>query len=318
MENNINIGGSTLTKENDTKCAPSKEYEDGSCLKIDALKNLAKIFNATHNENINIKQSKENLVDQLEDKMKEKYNCNDQICWTKQEFINKLDEDILEDIMDHTFLPEGPGKKHGWLSTSNINEVIEQYHDIHKDFVFLGAVPYDFDDLKQLEIKDLNFTKLEKDGKHKIGMVINLDEHYKAGSHWVALFADLKQKQVYFFDSVGKVPGHRIRKFVNRITKYLYRKKYNKDLDVNDVLKEMKNIDTTNMNQKYVNNLLKGGFDIRYNHIQHQFNNSECGVYSINFILRLVEGESFDNIINNITKDEVMNKNRKIYFRNIN
>jgi hypothetical protein len=69
---------------------------------------------------------------------------------------------------------------------------------------------------------------------------------------------------------------------------------------------------------KQINNLIGGGFDIRYNHIQHQFNNSECGVYSINFIIRLVGGESFDSVINNITKDEEMNANRKIYFRNVN
>ena len=35
-----------------------------------------------------------------------------------------------------------------------------------------------------------------------------------------------------------------------------------------------------------IKNLFKD-FDIRYNTVQHQFNNSECGVYSINFVIRL-------------------------------
>jgi hypothetical protein len=56
-------------------------------------------------------------------------------------------------------------------------------------------------------------------------------------------------------------------------------------------------------------------FDVRYNKIQHQFKNSECGVYSMNFIIRILEGDTFDDIINNITNDDKMNENRNIYFR---
>jgi hypothetical protein len=57
-------------------------------------------------------------------------------------------------------------------------------------------------------------------------------------------------------------------------------------------------------------------YDVRYNKIQHQFKNSECGVYSMNFIIRLLGGETFDDIVNNITDDITMNNCRKIYFRN--
>ena len=38
--------------------------------------------------------------------------------------------------------------------------------------------------------------------------------------------------------------------------------------------------------------------DIRYNQTRHQYKNSECGVYSVNFILRLLKGDSFDKITN--------------------
>jgi hypothetical protein len=67
---------------------------------------------------------------------------------------------------------------------------------------------------------------------------------------------------------------------------------------------------------KLANELKK--FDIRYNTIQHQLNNSECGVYSMNFVIRLALGETFDEITTNITKDPEMNNCRSIYFRNIN
>ena len=56
--------------------------------------------------------------------------------------------------------------------------------------------------------------------------------------------------------------------------------------------------------------------DIIYNQVRHQFSNSECGVYSMNFIIRLLHGETFDDITENITKDTEMNACRKSYFRN--
>ena len=124
--------------------------------------------------------------------------------------------DEKEDVEENTFRPKGPAKKYEWLSTTHINDVIEQYQNVHKNFIFLGAVPYDFEDLAVLGIHDLNFDTLIKDGKTKIGLVINLDNHDQGGSHWVSLFADLEKRQVYFFDSVGQPPRKRIRKFMER------------------------------------------------------------------------------------------------------
>jgi hypothetical protein len=103
-------------------------------------------------------------------------------------------------------------------------------------------------------------------------------------------------------------------------------KKYNEKLPINDILNKIKDNNDNKINEKYkkfennpyIKKIIDGNFDIRYNNIQHQFKNSECGVYSINFIVRLVQGENFDNVINNITYDDKMNENRKIYFRNVN
>jgi hypothetical protein len=325
MENKLklNHNNSNKIKKNDSKlisamkCAPSKKYTDGSCFTIDSLKKIAENYNKRNTEKININLSKEKLIKELETKLADK--CSEQTCWLKLDLVKQIDD---EDIQVNTFRPNGPSKKYEWLSTTHINEVIEQYQHVHTDFIFLGAVPYDFDDLPILGISDLNFDELEKQKKTKIGIVFNLDEHYKEGSHWVALFVDLTQNHIYFFDSIGKKPFKRIRKFINRITKYLYNKKYHQKLYINDIISKIKNIPDNKINKlihtnKYLKNILTN-FDIRFNNIQHQFKNSECGVYSINFIIRLVSGESFDDIINNITKDDKMNLNRRLYFRNIN
>jgi hypothetical protein len=304
----------------DMKCAPSKKYSDGSCFTFESLKKIASNYNKKNANKINLNLSKSELVNELENRLANK--CSDQTCWLRLDVVKELDN---EDIETNTFRPKGPSKKYEWLSTTHINEVIEQYQTIHKDFLFLGAVPLDFDDLPVLGISNLNFAELEKQGKRKIGLVINLDEHWKDGSHWVGLFTDLEKNQIYYFDSLGKKPLKRTRKFVNKIAKYMYQKKYGEKLPINDIIQKIKSLNKTGgKNNKsidsntHVKNLLNGNFDIRFNHIQHQFENSECGVYSINFIIRLVSGESFDNVINNITKDEQMNANRKIYFRNVN
>lgn len=303
--------------EPDMKCAPSKKYSDGSCFTLDSLKKIALNYNKKNTNKIDVNMSKAQLVAELEKRLDNK--CSDQTCWLRLDIVKELDN---EDIESNTFRPKGPSKKYEWLSTSHINEVIEQYQQIHNNFLFLGAVPLDFEDLPVLGISNLDFADLEKQGKTKIGLVINLDEHWKDGSHWVGLFSDLKANQIYYFDSLGKKPLKRTRKFVNKIAKYLYAKKYGEKLPINDILQKIKKVGGKNdkniESNSHLKKLMDGNFDIRYNHIQHQFDNSECGVYSINFIIRLVSGESFDNVINNITKDEEMNANRKVYFRNVN
>jgi hypothetical protein len=302
------------------KCAPTKEYKDGSCLSLKQLVKIANKYNKTNDDDlIDINQSKESLVIELENKLAN--NCSNQVCWLRLDIVKELND---EEINNNTFRPKGPSNKYDWLSTTHINNVIEQYQNKYNDFYFIGAVPYDFEDLSVLGLKNINFNELEENGKTKIGMVINLDEHYKTGSHWVSLYFNLIKSQIYFFDSVGREPEKRIRKFINKITKYLYKKKYGIKLPLNDVFKKLNSLKKFNSEKlnltlkKYthIKNLLDG-VDIQFNNIQHQFKDSECGVYSINFITRLVADELFESVIKDIKKDDEMNKFRSLYFYNV-
>lgn len=269
----------------DTKCAPSKEYNEGSCFTLEDLIDLSKSYNKINQNNkIRIKENKKYLLKELTSRMRENYKCMDQVCWVKTNIIKNLNN---KNLINNTFRPNGPKKENQWLSTTDINKVMKQYEDKYKDFKFLGAVPYDFEDLPYLETYKFDISKLNN--KNRFGMVINLDEHYKAGSHWVSLFADVNKKQIYYFDSVGIKPGKRVARFVKGIYSRMLEEGYND----NDL-------------------------DIRFNKKQHQFKNTECGVYSMNFIIRLLNGEKFDKIVNNITKDDKMRLCRKSYFRNNN
>lgn len=275
----------TLTEE-DKKCAPSKKYVNGSCIPIEYLLKIVEAYNkhnptnkidiSTSHEILNPNKYKLYLVKQLKIKIPQ---CDNQRCWLTQSFMKDLRGIDREDLMGNTFRPEGPAGKFTWLSTSNIDMVMMQYEEKYPDFKFLGAVPIDVDDLTMYGIKDLEFGK---DNKARYGIVYNLDEHYKSGSHWVAMYFDIKKGNIYYSDSYGLPPEKRIVVFMNRISAYLKK-----------------------------NNIKP---NIEYNRTQHQRGSSECGMYSLYFIISLLEGASFEEATKKRIPDELVNKQRDIYF----
>ena len=54
--------------------------------------------------------------------------------------MNKLDKDLKP-----VYPSSWNSNKNEWLSTSNIEKVCNQFEDKYNDFMFLGAVPIDFD-----------------------------------------------------------------------------------------------------------------------------------------------------------------------------
>lgn len=289
------------------KCAPSKIYEDGSCYSLNTLIEIATAYNEQQKNNIiKINNNKKDLVQQLE-----KILGKCQSCWLGMSNIDKLNlkEETLIEMNNNTFRPEGPSTQYEWLSTNHIDDVVKQYENVYNDFIFLGALPNDFETQPYYNFKNLDFNDFIKNGKTKCGMVINLDPLELGGSHWVALYFDLSNNKIYFFDSIGKPPDRRIKRFITKIFMFMSKRK-NLNIDIKNIIKNIKKNKKTDLSNIFDN------FDIRFNNIQHQFKNTECGVYSINFILRCVKGESFDDITKNITNDDDMNNCRNVYFRN--
>lgn len=277
------------------RCAPSKTFSEGSCFTYENLVSIANVYNNNYDDKIKISDNKKDLLIELTHKMKKRFYCNDQLCWMRSTIVKQTQDD---DILKNTFRPNGPKKKFEWLSTSDINKVMEQYEFKHKEFMFLGALPYDFEELPIYKMNELDLQELKKDKISKIGAVINLDTHDMSGSHWVALYINTLNHEIYFFDSFGKKPGKRISMFIRKILAHMHK---SKQFNANNFIRKYENTDD---------------YDVRFNKIQHQFKNSECGVYSMNFIIRLLGGETFDEIVNNITNDDDMNACRKVYFKN--
>ena len=281
------------THDKDKRCAPSQKFVNGSCISINLLINLAEAYNKYYKDQIKVDKTcdvlnpdkcKEKLLKQFEYKLSNV--CSDQRCWIKQDFIKEMTDLKKNELTKFTFRPTGPQGKYTWLNTTDIQDVMKQYERKYENFKFLGALPIDFNELTHLGICSMDFDQVVKKAKkNKICAIFNLDESYKSGSHWVSLYSDMASGKVYFFDSYGLRPDKRIRHFMRRLARYIQYKMNNK-------------------------------IDVRYNKNRHQYKNSECGVYSINFILRMLDGEDFDYICDNKVFDDKINQYRKLYFNN--
>lgn len=281
--------------KSDYKCAPGLKYEAGSCAKLYVLIELAKAYNldakneddkiklSTNIETLNPTKYKLYLVHEINKRVGDK--CTTQKCWSQQEFIKNMEKGAFEEFSKYTFRPNSPQGQFAWLSTFNINATMAQYERKYGDFRFFGAVPIDFADLPELEASNIDYDYYIKNGIKKMGIIFNLDEHYKKGSHWVALYTDFEKFLILYFDSFAVKAGTRVRKLGRQQCEFMIKM----GISCNKIRSD-------------------------YNKIQHQRKNSECGVYSMNFLIRMARGDDFDEVCKNVISDERINQCRRVYF----
>lgn len=263
-----------------------KEGKTSSCFTKSQLVDIANNYNKRYSHNpIKFNKNKTSSLElwsMIQHNLENK--CGDkEWCWLDQSFMKDIsNKKLLED----QFKPRGPVHKMNWLSTNNIVDVMTMYERLYCDFKFFGAVPIDFDDFVK-EIKKIDVSNLRRKGIHRIGVVFNLDTRYESGSHWVALFSNFNDPGVYYFDSYGECPAP---KEILALQKRL--------------CEQLQSIHGS-----------RTVVEFRCNTYRHQYSNSECGVYSMYFILEMLKGRSFDMVTKNIILDEEIKKFRQVYFR---
>jgi len=151
-----------------------------------------------------------------------------------------------------------------WLSSVDIDKVEQEFMHVFGKYKYLGAIPIDFDKksktgeclvnaLCSIKIKDL-YDK----GYRQIGIIFNTDVSTGAGQHWIALFADIdpkyKNARITYFDSYSKKPEKEIQRLMFR-----WKEQW----------------DATKIHSNPT--------ELSYNKIEHQYEDSECGMYSIYF-----------------------------------
>jgi len=270
-------------------CSPRKNSDmlSYTCYTKKALINLKNIWNIRHPDY----RIKTNTPYKIWFELKNKFSdtCNKESCWLKHKCLK---ENIDQKDFSKLFAPKMPEswkkKPNEWLSSVDIMKVMKQYEDAYHNFEFLGPSPIDFDTHKYNgecvweELCEFSLKDTISRGKKKIGIIFNLDPHYKQGSHWVALFIDTNKKETYYFDSYGEKLPKQIKKFIDMVG----------------------NQGATS-GHKYVN---------YYNKTRHQYGNSECGMYCLYVIIQMVKGVAFKNLMKKKIPDLKMLKLRQLYF----
>ncbi len=274
------------------KCSPKKEGEilRFTCYTKASLFKLKNIWNARHGDSKITTNVPKEIWDYLSSHMAN--TCKRESCWLKKNWINQK---LPKNILDNTFAPEQPDvwkkKPTEWLTSIDILDVMKQYEKTYKSFEFLGPSPVDFDTHKMYgecvweELCKFSLKEMKSKGKTKIGIIFNTDKHTQPGSHWVAMFIDMKKQDIYYFDSYADEAPREIEKLGKKI--------------------QMQS-ETFGKKYKYIENKKR-----------HQWSDSECGMYCLHFIIELVKGVSFKKIESKRIDDKFMKKLRNIYFNKI-
>ena len=166
---------------------------------------------------------------------------------------------------------------------------MKQFEKKNPDFEFIGPSPIDYDkhisygECVWEELCKFNLENYIKRRITKIGVVFNTDPHDQEGSHWVALFINIKRRGIYYFDSYGE----RISKFINRYAKKV-----------------------TKQGQR-----LGIEFEFIKNKRRHQYKTSECGMYCIYFIIEMMKDkQTFQEFTQTLIPDDKMLKLRRQLF----
>jgi len=282
--------GGSLYSSGGLNCSPK---EDGkinpySCYTNDSLLKMKKIWNTKHPDDLISSNNSNDIHKYLKDKLSSV--CRQESCWINQEFI----AGNVDDEMSGAFAPKAPKswKKntHEWLSNTDINRVMRQYEKAYKCFDFIGPTPIDFD--KKLvdgqcvwnELCGFSLERQIKEGKKKIGIIFNTDPHDGPGEHWISLFINIKKQFIFFFDSAGEKIPPEIMKIVNRVI-------------------EQGKVQGINFK-----------FDESYP-MEHQKGDSECGMYSLYFIIYMLEDKLTGQYLKtHRIPDDFVNKYRKKFF----
>lgn len=270
-------------------CSPShKEIYDKTrtCYTKKQLELIAKKYNKSVTQNkIKVNTLKKELLEQLHTIL-QTHESN----WPQLSFMKNVKEDTMDDLIE-SFKPEKPKEwkvnEKQWLNTYDIMEVMEQYEDKYRSFQFLGVFPIDFEHkingnhcVSPVMCK-FDLMRMLKNKITQCGAILNLDYHYQSGSHWVCMYIGLVPHNpnfgCYYIDSGASKAPNEVKEFFKRIKQQI-NAEYSKEV--------------------------ADKFKFRENKKQFQFKNTECGMFSMYFMIQFLKQIPFKTIINSKINDE--------------
>lgn len=284
-------------------CSPArqtnsaKDKNNKTCMNLDELKTLANDFNKSSTNKIKVSVSKKAIVRQFKEKLGAMCGTAEH-CWVQQDFVSSQ---TRNKILNKAFRPLKPKEwyknRKTWLNTYDIQKVMKQYEEKYKDFWFIGVFPIDFNEKDEHgycvapEMCSFDVSSVIDKKKKRFGMVLNLDRHDQSGSHWVAVYCGLDPKKsnfgIYYYDSVAYPPPKQVAMFMKLVEKQV--------------------------NQMYGKDVGKR-FAMRYNKIQKQFDNYDCGVFSEVFLTQVLKRIPFDDVCRRMKTDREINMLRDVLY----
>jgi hypothetical protein len=269
----------------DMKCNPIPDAFriSKSCYTPQILENIKNAYNKDHSVKTHIHTT--NPTEIWKELSERLAHCDKEDCW-----LNQIKDETLRKKIDrYIFAPDKPyewkSNPNTWLSNYDILNVLEQYEVNYPRFEFIGPTPIDFDtrlDRNRVNPYDTGRSMQSKHHssekkcvwndlchfslkhqlsakKNKVGIIFNLDKHYQGGSHWVSLFIDISHRFMFYFDSAGGDMPDEVNVLIERI------QTQSKELGFQ--------------------------FDVKTNGTHaHQRGNTECGMYSLFFIITMLTG----------------------------
>jgi len=266
-------------------CSPKGELafkQHESCFDADALQLLARLYNDRHPQTpigVQDQESPAKLAKALRKKLSHVCRgkgANTEACW-----VDKLDATRAPAVVS-SLRPKKPrtwsARPREWLNNYDIDAVMNQYSSsIAFKFAFLGVHPVDFAEPDassgQCYAPYMCSVQLVKDlisnGKVYAGFITNMDRHDQPGSHWTSTFAvldpSLPSYGVYYYDSVGKAPPPPIARYLESWRQQMEKAHPNVP------------------------------FRVDWSRSQHQFANTECGMFSMLFVILWLERLKYDS-----------------------
>jgi hypothetical protein len=260
-------------------CSPEVEKDNqkishDTCITPKILRIIQQQYNTTHPMHKITQKNPSKAWNELKNRLQ----CDKDEC-----FLNQIQNiSVREELKTHLFAPKHPDdwktNPQEWLSNYDIMDVMRQYEKTYPEFKLIGPTTIDFDTKIpekgfQCVLDDLcNFSldKFIKAKKTKIGIVFNLDKYYQSGSHWVSMFIDISNKFIFFFDSAD-----------NSIPPEIWTENSNDNSLVNRIIRQGKELSPPIVFTFYSN---RG--------VEHQRGNTECGMYSLFFIITMLTGKA--------------------------
>ena len=277
-------------------CSPLSDNDfDFTCYDKDDLNKLKDAYNKRHKDD----PIKTNNPKEIWEFLRYKYHnvCNKESCWLRREFIpNKLGRELINSFAP-THPPSWLKNDRTWLSSSDIQDVMKQYERKYKCFEFIGPSPIDYYEKDSYsgnteyvwpELVNFKLEDKIKHGKYKIGIIFNLDKHNQGGSHWVAMYLNLRNQYLYYFDSVKTTRDNPIPSEITKLVKCILKQGQNLNLSIH-----------YDYNDKIV----------------HQRKNTECGMYCLFFIITMLkEKQTWEQFLSKRLSDDEVHKCRNDYF----